>query len=76
MTQHSQYDSFVVAGHWWLPGQAEQIAGELHYEAGKLSLRLFGGSRVSKLAMVAQKNAGLGGLDAAMAETLYAIGTS
>jgi hypothetical protein len=40
--EYSQYDSFTVPGHWWLPGKTDRVAGELRYDAGDLTLRLFG----------------------------------
>ncbi len=40
--EYSQYDSFTLSGHWWLPGETNRVAGELRYDAGDLMLRLFG----------------------------------
>jgi len=40
--EYSQYDSFTIPGHWWLPGEMSKVAGELSYDNGHLTLSLFG----------------------------------
>ncbi|MBW3596959.1 MAG: hypothetical protein KY475_06755 [Planctomycetes bacterium] len=46
--KYSQYDCFTIPGHWWLPGEEKKIAGELHYQRGRLELRLFGAFHKTK----------------------------
>ncbi len=45
--KYTQYDTFTIQGHWWLPSGGERVPGELCYRDGELELRLFGGLHAS-----------------------------
>ena len=41
--KHALSDKFEVKGYWWLPGNAScKMPGVLTYDAGRISLELFG----------------------------------